>query len=82
MYHLVQNDIILDPMLPHILQKGWEKQSKIGLKNFVLGWSSREWASAAKVYGSSKDPIGDIATLLTLLWDGWCEPIWETRNIS
>ena len=75
----LQNPEMPEPTLPPILKKVWDQQSKIGLTNFALGWPSREWANAAKVYGS-KDPVGDIANVLTLIWDGWCEPIWETRN--
>ena len=28
----------------------------------------------------SKDPTGDMAKLITIMWDGWCEPIWMARN--
>lgn len=28
----------------------------------------------------SKDPTGDMAKLITIMWDEWCEPIWMARN--
>ena len=67
------------PPLPHHLQTIWDHQQRIGLENFALGWLSQQWRKAAESYGS-KDPEGEVAQLLTLIWDGWCEPIWETRN--
>jgi hypothetical protein len=32
-----------------------------------------------KAYESS-DPQGQAAQMLTLLWDGFCEPVWTYRN--
>jgi hypothetical protein len=57
----------------------WEEQSKIGLANMVIGWISKAWAAGLAHYGS-KDPEGQAAQLLTLAWDGLCEPVWEMRN--
>lgn len=62
-------------------QKLWvaQERERMGLENFAKGWVSKEWAKVAETYGS-KDPTGDVAKLITLLWDGWCETIWELRN--
>ena len=68
----------LPPTEPKLL-KIWEAQSKIGFSNFVLGWFSRSWRDGFSSFGSD-DPSGQTAQLLTLLWDGLCEPIWACRN--
>lgn len=64
-----------DPML----QKIWEAQKEIGFNNFMLGWFSKAWRAGMNHFGS-KDPKGHTSQLLTLLWDGLCEPIWLRRN--
>ena len=66
------------PTEPMLLQI-WEDQSKIGLSNFVLGWISRSWRKGLSHFGSV-DPTGQAAQLLTIIWDGLCEPIWTCRN--
>lgn len=65
--------------LPQVLQTVWDKQCQLGRYRFGIGWISKQWRKAAKIYGS-KDPGGDVAKLVTLIWDGWCEPLWELRN--
>jgi hypothetical protein len=55
------------------------EQSKIGLANMVIGWMSKAWSWGLSHHGST-DPEGDAARILTLLWDGLCEPVWELRN--
>jgi hypothetical protein len=69
----------LHPPTEPTLLKIWEAQSKIGLSNFVLGWFSRSWREGFSHFGS-EDPSGQAAQLLTLIWDGLCEPIWACRN--
>lgn len=64
-----------EPMLRRI----WDAQRQIGFSNFMIGWISREWHKGLKRFGS-KDPGGQAAQLLTLLWDCVCEPVWECRN--
>jgi hypothetical protein len=64
-----------DPTL-HLI---WEAQSKLGFSNFILGWFSRSWGQAIQYYGSD-DPSGQTSQLLTLIWDGLCEPILTCRN--
>ena len=76
--HLDDTEYV-QPRLPQVLQQVWEKQLQIGRYRFGMGWISKQWRVAAKAYGS-KDPGGDVAKLVTLIWDGWCEPIWELRN--
>jgi hypothetical protein len=67
------------PTLPPSLEYIWLEQQKIGLANMVIGWISKAWALGLAHHGS-KDPDGQAAQLLTLVWDGLCEPIWEMRN--
>ena len=67
------------PPLPPSLEHVWNEQQKIGLANMVLGWMSNAWALALAHHGST-DPVGQAAQLLTLVWDGLCEPVWELRN--
>jgi hypothetical protein len=52
---------------------------KTWLSNFILGLLSRSWREGIGFY-SSDDPSGHEAQLLTLIWDGLCEPIWACRN--
>jgi hypothetical protein len=66
------------PTEPTLLQI-WEAQSKLGFSNFILRWLSRSWCEEIGFYGSN-DPSGHAAQLLTLIWDGLCEPIWACRN--
>jgi hypothetical protein len=61
------------------LLRAWESQKRIGFRNMVKGWVSKEWSRAMKAY-ESKDPKGHVAQILTLIWDGFCEPIWDYRN--
>jgi hypothetical protein len=61
------------------LQKIWEAQSQIGFHNFITGWISRSWQRGLKIYDSD-DPGGQAAQILTLIWDGLCEPVWACRN--
>jgi hypothetical protein len=61
------------------LQKIWEAQSQIGFHNFITGWISRSWQRGLKYYDSD-DPGGQAAQILTLIWDGLCEPVWACRN--
>jgi hypothetical protein len=28
----------------------------------------------------SKDPKGHVVQIITLIWDGFCKPVWEYRN--
>lgn len=72
-------DLPSDPPLPSVLQKIWSAQKRIGLINFAHGWISTGWAVGLKKLGS-KDPHGQSAQVLTLVWDAVCEPIWEHRN--
>ena len=64
---------------PDPLHQVMEDQIQVGLHNFVIGWFVKSWTPAMKQYGS-KDPDGQVAQLLTILWDGLCEPMWELRN--
>jgi hypothetical protein len=64
---------------PDPLRQVLEDQRRVGLHNFVIGWFVKSWAPAMTHYGS-KDPDGQVAQLLTILWDGLCEPVWEMRN--
>ena len=57
----------------------WEAQKEIGFQNFITGWISRSWQRGLRYY-ESKDPGGQAAQILTLIWDGLCEPIWACRN--
>ena len=57
----------------------WEAQKEIGFHNFITGWISRSWQRGLRYY-ESKDPGGQAAQILTLIWDGLCEPIWACRN--
>jgi hypothetical protein len=61
------------------LLRAWESQKRIGFRNLVKGWVSKDWSRAMKAY-ESKDPKGHVAQIITLIWDGFCEPIWEYRN--
>lgn len=61
------------------LRKIWDAQHRIGFSNFIIGWLSREWHNGLKRFGS-KDPGGQAAQVVTLLWDCLCEPVWECRN--
>ena len=45
----------------------------------MLGWFSKSWRKAIQHYGSD-DPSGQASQLLTLIWDGLCEPLWTCRN--
>jgi hypothetical protein len=47
---------------------------RIGFSSLVRGWISKEWARAMKAHESA-DPQGQAAQMLTLLWDGLCEPV-------
>ena len=61
------------------IQKLWDKQKKIGRANFIKGWVSKEWTITLKSLGD-KDPGGQIAKIITTMWEVLCEPLWETRN--
>ena len=65
--------------IPPPMERVYQEQCKIGLHNFAIGWFTKSWAIAMEHYGS-KDPSTSVAQLLTLIWDGLCEPIWELRN--
>jgi hypothetical protein len=67
------------PTLPPSLALIWNEQQRIGLANMAIGWISNAWARGLAYHGSS-DPEGHAAQLLTLVWDGLCEPVWEMRN--
>jgi hypothetical protein len=67
------------PAMSIALQRAWESQQRIGFHHMAIGWISKEWSSAMKAHGS-KDPGGQVAQILALIWDSWCEPIWEYRN--
>jgi hypothetical protein len=67
--------INVPPPLHHLMND----QMQVGLHHFVIGWFFKSWARAMNQYGS-KDPDGHVAQLLTILWDGLCEPIWELWN--
>ena len=67
------------PNLQPVMDQVWRSQQRIGLNHFITGYVSREWGKAMAKFGS-KDPTGDVAKLITIMWDGWCEPIWNTRN--
>jgi hypothetical protein len=71
-------DVATTPQEP-TLRKIWKAQLKIGLANYMIGWVSRTWQAGLKKIGS-QDPGGQAAQLLTLLWDGLCEPVWDCRN--
>jgi hypothetical protein len=83
LFGLVLNAVVTNssdvPPLPPSLGHVWNEQQKIGLANMVLGWMSNAWALALAHHGST-DPVGQAAQLLTLVWDGLCEPVWELRN--
>jgi hypothetical protein len=68
-----------DIQAPDPLREVLEYQTRIGLHNFVIVWFVKAWAPAMKQYGS-KDPDGQVAQLLMILWDGLCEPVWEMCN--
>jgi hypothetical protein len=68
-----------DIQAPDPLCQVLEDQKRVGLHNFIIGWFVKAWAPAMAHYGS-KDPDGQVAQLLTILWDGLCEPVWEMRN--
>ena len=57
----------------------WISQHRIGFNYLLLGWISRSWRRGLKKFGST-DPGGQAAQILTLIWDGLCEPIWNCRN--
>jgi hypothetical protein len=67
------------PAMSIALQRAWESQQRIGFNHMAIGWISKEWGGAMKAHGS-KDPGGQVAQMLALIWDSWCEPIWEYRN--
>jgi hypothetical protein len=62
-----------------MLQQIWDAQQQIGNHNFIIGWLSSKWKEGMRHFGS-KDPGGQTSQLITLLWDGLCEPIWACRN--
>jgi hypothetical protein len=66
------------PTLPS-LRTIWDAQLKIGFSNFVIGWISRSWQRGLRRF-DSKDPGGQAAQIITLIWDGLCEPIWTCHN--
>jgi hypothetical protein len=57
----------------------YDAQREIGLHNFVIGWFSKAWQDGMRHFGS-RDPGGQASQLLTLIWDGLCEPVWACRN--
>jgi hypothetical protein len=61
------------------IKRAWEGQERIGFKNMAIGWMCNEWTKAFQVAGS-EDPEGCSVQLLTLIWQGLCEPIWTLRN--
>jgi hypothetical protein len=65
--------------VPPALQNLMNDQLQVGLHHFVIGWFVKSWAQAMHQYGS-RDQNAHVAQLLTILWDGLCEPIWELRN--
>ena len=67
------------PTLPTVLDRIWKSQRRLGLDRFATGYVTQEWSTAMEVFGS-KDPTGDVAKLITIIWEGWCEPIWAIRN--
>jgi hypothetical protein len=80
---LVLNAIVANtseaPTLPQSLELIWNEQQRVGLANLAIGWISNAWAKGLAHHGST-DPEGHAAQILTLVWDGLCEPIWEMRN--
>ena len=65
--------------VPQPLETVFHDQCRVGLHQFAIGWFTKSWMGAMEYYGS-KDPSSSVAQLLTILWDGMCEPIWELRN--
>ena len=79
---IIQNECAIadhPPPTDPVLSKVWEAQAKLGFPNFMLGWFSRSWRKAIQHYGSA-DPSGQASQLVTLIWDGLCEPLWTCRN--
>jgi hypothetical protein len=72
-----------EPTIPSesapVLLRAWESQKRIGFSSFIRGWVSKEWARAMKAYESG-DPQGQTAQMLTIIWDGLCEPVCTYRN--
>jgi hypothetical protein len=68
----------ITPTQPSI-RKAWELQEQIGFKNMAIGWMCNESTQAFQTAGSD-DPEGCSVQLLTLIWQGLCEPIWALRN--
>ena len=75
----LQTPTFTQPSLPPFLNTLWAAQEVIGLERFALGWLSTKWHESAVLLGS-KDPESVVVKLITLIWDGWCEPLWEARN--
>jgi rubrerythrin len=61
------------------LLRAWKSQKQIRFQNMVKGWVTKDWSRAMRAHGS-KDPDGHVIMILTLLWDGFFEPVWEYRN--
>jgi hypothetical protein len=68
-----------EPQMSLALQRAWQSQKRVGFTNMAIGWLSKEWTKAMRAHGAS-DPEGSVAQMLTLIWDAWCEPIWDHRN--
>jgi hypothetical protein len=66
------------PTQPSI-REVWELQEQIGFKNMAIGWMCNGWTRAFQTAGSD-DREGCSVQLLTLIWQGLCEPIWALRN--
>eukprot|EP00956_Cyclotella_meneghiniana_P044273 scaffold310863_cov99-Cyclotella_meneghiniana.AAC.1 len=57
----------------------WEKQQQIGFMEMIKGWITKAWVQVLAEY-DDKDPAGQAAKLVTIMWEVVCEPIWEMRN--
>ena len=75
----VCNEGQLQRPLSTIVADAWEIQQQIGFQNMAIGWIGNGWTRAFKTLGS-KDPEGCTVQMLTLIWEGLCEPMWSLRN--
>jgi hypothetical protein len=76
---LACNEGQLQRPLSTIVADAWEIQQQIGFQNMAIGWIGKGWTRAFKTLGS-KDPEGCTVQMLTLIWEGLCEPMWSLRN--
>jgi len=77
--------IVLDHALPKFAYKcdkaigAMESQQTIGMYHMIVGFLSDKWTDLL-VHYNVDSPEAKIETLLNMLWNHICEPIWATHN--